>query len=218
MTSDSTIPRQEPTLIAVATTALWLFCLSIGITGLILHYPRPVAPVVQLPPLEAQLVNMQIADAPDEAPSPQPDVKPPPDAASVTEAPAGPQLIPVAAPSPAIAFARPVAGPTTMVSARLAAPATSGPAVQRLVYGSGAGRQPKPHYPREAALAHEEGTVLVQFTVDESGSVTSASAAEPSPFSLLNQAAVRTIRDDWRFPRGPVRLYEVSITFQLKSP
>jgi len=216
MTSDPTSPREELPLIAVATMALWLLCLAIGITGLILHYPRPLAPTAQLPPVQAQLVNVQIADAPDEAPSPQPDAKPPPDAASITDAPTSPQLIPVAAPSPAIAFARPVAGPTTMVSARQAAPATTGPAVQRLVYGSGAGRQPKPEYPREAALAHEEGTVLVRFTVDESGSVTSASAAEPCAFSLLNQAAVRTIRDDWRFPRGVVRQYEVSITFQLK--
>jgi len=88
--------------------------------------------------------------------------------------------------------------------------------LQRLQFGAGLGRQPKPAYPMEAELAHEEGVVLVRFSVDESGLVTSATAVNASPFAPLNQSAVRTIRDEWRFPPGPARLYEVSITFQLK--
>jgi TonB family protein len=108
----------------------------------------------------------------------------------------------MATPTPAIPFARPVPRPANTVAARQAAPASSEPPVQRLTFGSGAGRQ--------------EGVVLVRFRVDENGSVSSAHVVERCPFSLLNQSAARTIRDEWRFPPGPVRVYEVSITFQLR--
>jgi protein TonB len=223
MTSDPTAPPNEVAMLGVATAALWLLCVTVGVVGLFLAYPRPMAPRPQAPPVEAQLVNVQIAGAA-EAPPPSPaDSKPPLNPPAVALPPAAPQLIAVATPSPAIEFARPVKGPTTTVSAREAAPASSvmaqrsgAPAVQRIVFGVGAGQQPAPEYPREAALEHEEGVVLVRFAVDESGTVSSASAVEPSPFSLLNQSAVRTIRDEWRFPAGPPRLYEVSITFQLR--
>lgn len=217
MTSDSPAPPEELAILPVTTTAIWLFCLMVGIAGLILHYPHPAAPVAELPPMQAVLVNVEIAGSPqDQPPAQQPPELKPPDAASITHAPASPQLIPVAAPISTIAFARTVVGPTTIVSARQAAPITNGPPVQQLVFGSDAGRQPKPDYPREAALAHQEGTVLVRFTVDESGQVVSASVVKPSPFALLDQSAARTIRDEWRFPAGAVRVYEVSITFQLK--
>jgi protein TonB len=215
MTSDSDAPREEISIIAFVTAAVWLFCLTVGLLGLRLRYARPVAPKAEVPPVQAQFVNVQITQSA-RSETPPPKAAAPPEAPSNSSPPAAPALIPVAMASPAVLFARPVSGATTAVAARYAAPASNGPPVQRLVFGSGLGQQPAPEYPREAALAHEEGVVLVRFSVDSAGAVTSASAAEPCPFSLLNQSAVRTIRDEWRFPPGPPRLYEVSITFQLR--
>jgi TonB family protein len=87
---------------------------------------------------------------------------------------------------------------------------------QRIIYGQGEGRQPAPDYPREAAMAHQQGNVIVRFVVGEDGRVQSAQAVVPCPYPLLNQSAVRAVRETWRFRAGPVRNYEVTIVFQLK--
>jgi len=53
------------------------------------------------------------------------------------------------------------------------------------------------------------------MTVAEDGRVTQAEAVSPCPWPVLNSAAVRAVRTTWRFRRGPVRVYEVSIQFQI---
>lgn len=84
-----------------------------------------------------------------------------------------------------------------------------------LTLGQGEGRQPAPEYPRQAARQRQQGTVVVQFTVGEDGRVQVAEAVTPSPWPLLNAAAVRTVRERWRFRAGPARLYQVAIRFEL---
>jgi protein TonB len=138
-----------------------------------------------------------------------------------TEAPA---LIPVADPS-VVAFALPVEGPVRIVEpkrAAFAAPATAveapraAPAqVQQIVYGQGEGRQPAPEYPYRARREGQEGVVKVRFNVGEQGQVMFAEASAASPWPLLNEAAVKVVRERWRFRVGPARLYEVSIRFQI---
>jgi periplasmic protein TonB len=78
-----------------------------------------------------------------------------------------------------------------------------------------AGRMPAPRYPLEARRKNQSGTVLVEFTVDSSGRVISAVAKSPSPWPLLNQEAVRTVRT-WRFPPGPMMKLQRPIVFQLR--
>ena len=78
-----------------------------------------------------------------------------------------------------------------------------------------AGRMPAPRYPLEARRKNQSGTVLVEFTVDGSGRVISAVAKSPSPWPLLNQEAVRTVRT-WRFPPGPMMKLQRPIVFQLR--
>ena len=95
--------------------------------------------------------------------------------------------------------------------------AVAAPPVQRLVHGQGEGRQPAPDYPPQAQRAGQEGVVRVRFSVGENGRVIAAEAAEPSPWGLLNTAAVRTVRERWRFQAGVVRLYEVSIRFEIRK-
>lgn len=199
---------------------------------------------------------------PESLPQPPVAVLPPPDPAVPPPlfAPAAPpqaqQLVPVAQPSPAVAFALPIeaparivelkqasfvrpvvqpvapvtapvsvpqpaARPTTAPPAPATAPVGTGtapvPAVESITFGRGEGDQPKPGYPRSAQKAGQEGTVVVRFSVGTNGVVMAAEVSVPSPWSLLNNEAVRVVREQWRFKDGPVRLYEVAIQFALKK-
>jgi TonB family protein len=61
----------------------------------------------------------------------------------------------------------------------------------------------------------QQGTVGVRFMVTPEGRVRDTTVAAPSPWPVLDESALRTIRHRWRFPRGPVRVYEVAIRFAL---
>jgi protein TonB len=210
---------------AVLTCVLWTSCLAVGIVGALLPYTRPHAPRPEPPPLIAQKLEVQLsADPVVAAPLPPPDpnaAPPPPDAV------AQPQVAPVAVamPSPTIAFAVPVEGPVRVVTAKQAAytpppvvaPTPAAPSLvpQALVYGRGEGTQPAPDYPDRAKREGQEGVVTVTLVVGENGRVESAQATQPSPWQLLNDSAVRTVRSRWRFQPGERRAYEVPIRFAL---
>jgi protein TonB len=78
-----------------------------------------------------------------------------------------------------------------------------------------AGRMPAPSYPAESRRKNQTGTVVVEFTVDHSGRVIAAFAKSPSPWPLLNDEAVRTVRR-WRFPPGGIMHLQRPIVFQLR--
>jgi protein TonB len=78
-----------------------------------------------------------------------------------------------------------------------------------------AGRMPPPSYPAEARRRNQQGTVIVAFTVAANGGVLSAQVERPSPWPLLNDAAVRAVRR-WRFPAGPVMQLRQPVVFQLR--
>lgn len=187
-----------------------------------------------MPPVQAVLLNatLDMHESTDEQPkeiqaapsvAASPSESPPPLNNMAPVPPAAP-MVAVAEPSPAIAFSVPTKNVDTVVAHAQAVPVTpttsapkSQPApVKRLTYGRGEGAQPAPIYPRESVVAQQQGTILVRFAVDEEGRVTSADVATPCPFPLLNQAAVRAVRESWRFKSGPLRTYEVAIQFQLK--
>jgi protein TonB len=226
--------RDPPGLLSISTLVLWLGCLLVGLLGFLLPYPWPRPPPKEPTPVIAQVMHVQLTEDssihPDDAPPILPgDVSQPPDTPLQIAAPAAPALISVAAPSPSIAFSLPTSAPSHIVEAKQAIPrrteqiATTQPAStasatpQRLTYGQGEGIQPAPQYPREAVLARQQGTVTIRFTVGADGRVQTAQAISPCPFPLLNQAAVRAVRETWRFRAGPVRSYEVSIQFQLRE-
>jgi TonB family protein len=234
---------EEVSLVSAATLVVWISCMAVGIAGLWLRYPRPQPEGKAPPPVVAQVMHVQLTDeaspaAPDIGPQqtpPEESGAQPPPMPDAAVAPPAPPMIAVAAPSPAIAFAQPVEtnAPTQIVEPKQAVPMrprsvaatqttpqnnTNAPSTpQRLTYGQGEGRQPAPDYPLEAKLAHQQGSVIVRFTVGEDGRVQNAQASKPSPFPLLNQAAVRTVRENWRFKAGPVRTYDVEIEFQLRQ-
>ncbi len=78
-----------------------------------------------------------------------------------------------------------------------------------------AGRMPAPNYPAECRRKGQSGTVLVEFTVDTNGRVISAYAKSESPWPLLNNEAVRTVRR-WKFPPGGILKLQRPIVFQLR--
>jgi protein TonB len=184
--------KNELSLLPVFTLVLWLVCLGVGLSGLLMPNSHPVPPTQPTEILDVEITN---------------DISPP-ETGQQSMSPVPPDLpqpFAIAKPTPAIAFALPTKEPAT--------PKAIAPT--QLTLGEGDGRQPAPEYPIEAALARQQGTVVVVFTVDENGRVQSAEATSPSPWPILNQAALRTIRQSWRFPPGKARSYQVAIQFVL---
>ena len=212
-------PSPDASFTPVLTLVLWLGCFGVGLFGFVLPYTRPH------PPNPAAVVTAQFLNVELSRDLSPPDVEPstahaatPPDAMLQPDIP---PPVAVAQPSAAIAFALPVEGPARIVDARNAGHARSAPAPvaglapTRLTFGRGEGKQPAPEYPLRARREGQEGTVIVRFTLNEAGRVLSAEAVQPSPWPLLNESAVNTIRERWHFSPGNVRAYEVSIRFEL---
>jgi protein TonB len=197
----------------------------VGGLGLILPYTRVKGTTPPPAPVQAEILNVELTTQPLAPPEHQHPLnlsKPPPLLQPVT-VPTAPPLIAVAQPSLAISFALPVEGPVRVAEAKQAAyiqtsaPTNSValPVVQTLIFGQGEGKQPAPEYPREAIRQGQEGKITVRFVVGETGKVTEAEVATRSPWPLLNEAALRTVRNRWRFRAGNTRAYEVQIRFEL---
>src|SRR5450432_2384151 len=46
----------------VGTSVIWLSCLMVGIIGLWLPYPRPIAPAQQPTPVQAQIMHVELSE------------------------------------------------------------------------------------------------------------------------------------------------------------
>ena len=166
-----------------------------------IHAPPELAPITETAPLP------EIPELPEIAPAPAPE--------TTRETPS----------RPAAESAPRVSTPSR--SGTTGRPASSTPAQGGASNGSGgaatmsnasrlaAGRMPAPNYPSAARRGGQTGTVLVEFTVDSSGKVISAHAKKPSPWPILNEEAVRTVRR-WKFPPGGVMKLQRPIIFQLR--
>jgi protein TonB len=58
---------------------------------------------------------------------------------------------------------------------------------------------PKPPYPLIARRIGAQGEVLLRVLVRQDGSVAAVELAQSSGFSLLDESATRTVRENWRF-------------------
>lgn len=226
--AESARPAQSmSSLLPITTLVVWTSCLTVGGLGFALSYTRPVPPKSAIVATQAELLHVELTKDPlpplDPAPS---SAMTPPPLEPLPALAALPPLTAVAPVTAEVAFALPVEGPVQVVEVAQAsytrptehAVATAAPApVQSLTYGVGEGRQPAPTYPREAVRAGQEGRVGVRFSVAENGRVLAAEAASPSPWPLLNEEAIRTVRSRWRFRSGPARVYEVTIRFELQK-
>jgi TonB family protein len=216
---------EEVGLIPVFTLVVWTGCVLVTVIDLLLGPQRAPPPATQ-PALTVETLNVditsddsQIALSTDSRQADTPQEVPAPDDT--------PLAMDIAAPDSSLAFEQPMDAPATAAKPlhpAMAVPlsATAHPAaapsghVQHLTFGLGAGAQPAPDYPREAVLDNQQGTVRVQFTVGENGRVQSAEITVPSPWPILNQAALRAVRDTWIFPTAPPRLYDIEIEFSLQ--
>lgn len=220
----------DASLVQLTTLVLWLGCLTIGAVGFAVSYARPRPPAKETPPIQARMLNVELTDEPMTEPeivAPSPDSPEPPPLLEPMIRPEAPPLLAVAEPLPAIAFALPAEGPVRIVEAKQAAhtiqaapiakPPAPVPPVHAITYGEGEGKQPAPEYPRQAAREGQEGIVRMRFSVGEHGRVIAAEAVSPSPWPLLNEAALRAVRERWRFRSGPLRIFDVSIRFELTN-
>ena len=184
--------------------------------------------------------EIETSEAVENSPSAAIPLPAPPELPEIAEFPPLPEIpnLPVPAVKPAPAIIAPTksapsnASPTTRTASRNSSPAratsstgTSSGTSSGTPGGQGSGssdasrlakgRMPPPSYPASARRAGQTGTVVVEFTVDASGRVISAYAKSPSPWPLLNNEAVRTVRR-WKFPAGGVMKLQRPIVFQLR--
>jgi protein TonB len=73
-----------------------------------------------------------------------------------------------------------------------------------------------PEYPAMAQRNHYQGTVTVEIMVNETGAVTSAKVQKSSGYPVLDESAIKVVKNRWRFPPGPPRDYVWECMFQLK--
>ncbi len=78
------------------------------------------------------------------------------------------------------------------------------------------GVNPKPPYPLLARRRGEQGVVLLRVHVRADGEVVTAEIKQSSGSSLLDEAALQTVRVSWRFL--PARLGEVSVESWVEVP
>lgn len=214
-------------LSSLVTFVLWTMLMVVGLIGLLVEPARAVHPTAQLPVLQAELITVELAVesfTPPELQSLSPTIVGPPPMVPIT-VPDVARLAEVAAPDAPVAFALPVEGPVRIVAAGQAAPtrmnpselAAAPPAVEAIEFGRGKGRQSAPAYPRQAQRERQEGRPGVRFAVDPAGRVTDVTLSAPSPWPLLNESALDTIRRKWRFAPADAGHYEVFIRFELRN-
>ena len=225
----------------ILTLVLWTLVLSIGLLGLVLPYERPQPPAPTLESVVFQPLDVEIlAEPPPTAEPSQVQATPlrPPQFLEGLQPPGILEPIALFQPTPSIPFQiATVKSPISLETPRpstqtvasfshLSMASTLPPPSERphaasestaiiLTFGEGEGKQPAPEYPRQAERQGQEGDVLVRLRVDEHGKATFVELATACSWPLLNQAALRVVRERWRFREGPPRLYEVSIRFQL---
>jgi len=202
----------------VITFVLWAACVLVGIIGYSLPYARPHLSSSAQPAVAVEKITVQLDRSPPDknTPSlrPEPALPPPPLTPPLAVAP----------PSSSLAFPLPVTGPVRIVDSNRASSSASNQAAhpppsiaQSLVFGKGEGRQPAPAYPSTAVRQGQEGVVTIRINVAKDGRVATAEVAQSSPWPLLNEAAVRVVREQWRFSPGSPRTYEVAIRFTLQK-
>jgi len=226
---------REVSVASLVTTVVCLTCLIVGVLGFACPMPRPAVRPAEPPPIVveqiAERASVELTAEP-AGPSAAPEAAPAdpvrPSPPAHVAAPPLPALIAVTLPGAQTDFVLPVQVRSHLADTRpssharqpgpvTTAAAAPAPVAQILTFGEGEGKQPAPVYPSQALREGQEGAVVVRFQLGDDGRVRSAELARPSPWPLLNSAALRVVRERWSFRSGRVRLYEVSIHFELSK-
>jgi len=70
-------------------------------------------------------------------------------------------------------------------------------------------------YPQSARARQIEGRVTLQFIVGQDGSLKDVRVLGPCPHGILNEAALRAIRDASPFPRPPSRFFKGDLPLKI---
>lgn len=174
--------------------------ISLGAAEATAAVSEPVPEVADMPPPEALPAAPELPASADFPPLPEV-----PEVAATPPVPRASKRLSTASPP------RRAGKPATRQSATVAGEVGVGAAAARMA----AGRMPPPIYPAEARRKGQSGSVLVEFMVGIDGRVLSAYAKEASPWPLLNNEALTTVRR-WTFPAGGVMKQQRQIDFKLK--
>ncbi|MEI6675224.1 MAG: energy transducer TonB [Verrucomicrobiota bacterium] len=210
----------------IATLALWLGLAGLDVVGRVLPIWRAEPKSSRTGETAAVLKTPEISlGAPTESagaatPEAAAEVLPaPPDLPDLTDFPPLPELPELPAkPSAPTAKSEPkrsTSQPARQADAASEGSANSAEGDRSAAARMAAGQMPPPIYPPEARRLGQTGTVLVEFVVGIDGRVISASPKQSSPWPLLNNEAVRTVRG-WKFLPGAVMRLQRPIVFQLK--
>lgn len=205
-------------------TLAWVnsICFLFLVVGLVgLKTPR----VIQRPVSEISEPVPVVFTQPDEPPKTEPELKPEdePPQDTPTEAPQVATVVAVADPT-SVAFAVPVEGAVAIApAAHLATPPPSAnqapPAPRAVPFNpstAGAGSFPDPHYPTIAMRNHYQGTVIVEFVVDQAGRLSSVKVQKSSGYPVLDEEALDTVKNRWRFTAGKPGYFYKPFAFQLQ--
>ncbi len=186
----------------------------------------PPPPVSAPPPIPPPVLATVTPPAPDPLPmrEPEVDVKPTPLAPEVSAtqpaaaaassptlqavAPAG---APVAVPEPAAAAGGTGTGAMASASGGSVARPTAGETSARPDYR----RNPEPAYPLAARRRGQEGLVLLRVMVSIKGRAARVELKQSSGYALLDEAAIRAVRE-WEFE--PARLGPLSVESEIEVP
>jgi TonB family protein len=203
--------------LAWVNSICFLFLL-IGLIGI--RSPAVMVKPLSKPPEVAELT----LPPPDTQPKPPVEVKeeePAPDDAPI-ETPQVATIV-AAADSPNVAFAVPVEGAVAITKeVRFAPPpppkmqAAPPKPTQFDPNAMNGGFFPDPSYPGFALRNRYQGTVVLEFTVEASGKVTSVKVQKTSGFPVLDEAAMKAVQERWRFPPGGQRYYYKPFEFKLQ--
>ncbi len=175
----------------------------------------PVEPVVEPPPPEPPPVQ-------EIPPPPVPEEIPPPPEAMVEPAPPPPVAPPK--PQPPKPAKKPAPRRTTAPAVAVGDGSSATPGLDATTARASNGdrakpgylRNPHPSYPEEARRARQEGAVQLRIRVSADGSVLSATITRTSGFPQLDERALSTVRERWKFK--PARVAGVAIASEVIVP
>ncbi len=186
--------------------------------------------LVAAPPAEPEEVSTPEPPTPPEPePTPEPEPPPEPEPEELAEPIPTPEPTPEAKPTPRpdpkpAPKPKPVSRPNP--SARVSGDSSSErPGRDATTARPGAPgdrakpgylRNPQPSYPSDARRAGQQGTVQILVRVNTSGGVSSARIVRSSGYRSLDERALETVRERWRF--NPARAGGIPIASEVIVP
>jgi protein TonB len=208
-------PKSNRDRVLAWVNSVCVLFLAVGILGattarIAIKRPPPladVAPVVIEPPPPPQTA----------AAEPKPEL-------SEQEKAEAPRVVVVTLDSPAINFSVPTIGNLMVPNAMAAAPpvepmqpvAALATAPTVLDTTGAGGERPQPPYPRIALEQGQQGSVLLQMTVNDAGAITDIVVSQSSGSAILDHSALEFVKRHWTIPSGKgARTYEARIIYKI---